>query len=248
MKNTETKASRMLPFARLCDAMRRFALSLVVVLALARDASAGMPSLELSDLAELRLQTISFFLVGLLISAKGIQWLWNGLRADFNRLPKLTYRKSVGLTVLWGLAFIIVLTMISGARELMTPGAWRKEGLTYQLSSDDSKTVTSTADRELRRRHAERLADGLAVYAQMHEGQFPESADDAGIPKYLWDVPVVEAARYQYVTGLTNGDLDRVIAYEPVPCDQPLFVITADGRVLEMQWDALRTKLAEASP
>ena len=28
----------------------------------------------------------------------------------------------------------IVLTMISGARELMTPGAWERNGVTYRLS------------------------------------------------------------------------------------------------------------------
>jgi hypothetical protein len=34
---------------------------------------------------------------------------------------------------LWGLLFLLILTMISGARELMTPGAWEKHGSTYEL-------------------------------------------------------------------------------------------------------------------
>ena len=37
--------------------------------------------------------------------------------------------------VLWGLLFMLVLTMISGARELLTPGAWEKKGATYQLKA-----------------------------------------------------------------------------------------------------------------
>src|SRR5262245_37003631 len=84
-------------------------------------AYAGMPSITLTDVARLRLQTLSFFLVGFLFCAWLIQRLWNWLRKDFTSLPRLSYGKAVGLVGLWGLVFILVLTMISGARELMTP-------------------------------------------------------------------------------------------------------------------------------
>jgi hypothetical protein len=96
-------------------------------------AFAGMPTLTLSDLAEMRVQTISFFLLVLLLSTWAVQGLWNGLRRDFTRLPHLTYRRSLAITALWGLLFVLILTMISGARELMTPGAWERSGATYQL-------------------------------------------------------------------------------------------------------------------
>src|SRR5437763_9410740 len=102
-----------------------------------RAALAGMPSISFSDVARLRLQTISFFLMGLLLSAAVIMAIWNGLRRDFAWLPRLSYAKACGLVVLWGLLFVIVLTMISGARELMTPGAWEKNGLTHKLRTDD---------------------------------------------------------------------------------------------------------------
>ena len=39
--------------------------------------------------------------------------------------------------------------MISGARELMTPGAWEKHGATYQLTKDEP----STAEREITERY-----------------------------------------------------------------------------------------------
>lgn len=87
----------------------------------------------LSKLAKLRLNAISFFLVGLLASGWAIQLIWNSLTKDFPKLPRISYLRSLGLVVLWGLLFVLVLTMISGARELMTPGAWRKKGLTYEL-------------------------------------------------------------------------------------------------------------------
>jgi hypothetical protein len=89
-------------------------------------ARAGMPSVNLADVARMRVQTISFFLAGLLLSSWVVQLLWNYLRRDFTALPRLTYGKALGVVVLWGLLFVLVLTMISGARELMTPGAWEK--------------------------------------------------------------------------------------------------------------------------
>jgi hypothetical protein len=115
-------------------------------------ARAGMPSalpqdfatvLRLSGSAEARLQAISFFLLGIGLSALAVMLLWNYLRRDFSRLPRLTYFKALAIVVAWGLVFVIVLTMISGARELMTPGAWRKQGLTYTI--DDAQPSSTAA-------------------------------------------------------------------------------------------------------
>ena|SRR5688572_3316522 len=93
---------------------------------------AGPPTLR--EVARLRLQSLSFFVMVLLFSALLIKLLWNGLRKDFTRLPHLSYFKSLGLVLLWGLLFVLVLAMISGARELLTPGAWKKDGATYRLN------------------------------------------------------------------------------------------------------------------
>jgi hypothetical protein len=127
---------------------RSILVTLILMLAWPQPASAGMPSVTpadvthavrtvtktgLNDIARQRLEVISFFLLGLLACAGVIRWLWNGLRKDFPILPRLSYARALGMLVLWGLLFVLVLTMISGARELMTPGAWEKKGLTYRL-------------------------------------------------------------------------------------------------------------------
>ena len=101
--------------------------------ALALPALAGMPSYTLTDVARMRLETISFFTVAFLVFAALVKLLWNCLAADFPKLPRMTYTKALAAVVLWGLLFMLVLTMISGARELLTPGAWEKKGATYQL-------------------------------------------------------------------------------------------------------------------
>jgi hypothetical protein len=94
---------------------------------------AGMPSFSLTDVAKLRLDAISFFLVVIFVSAWGVKLIWNALAKDFPKLPRMTYWRALGAIVLWGFVFVIILTMISGARELMTPGAWEKHGATYKL-------------------------------------------------------------------------------------------------------------------
>src|SRR5207245_6921730 len=126
---------------------------------------AGMPSVTLSDIARMRVQTISFFLMGFLLSAFGIQRLWNYLGKDFTILPRLTYRRALGLTALWGLVFVLVLTMISGARELMTPGAWAKQGLTYRLTNQRTTPSPQEQLDKLRYEKLELVRDSLWRYA-----------------------------------------------------------------------------------
>jgi hypothetical protein len=100
-------------------------------------ARAGMPyPPTLTDIARLRVEAISFFVFVLLACAGLVRLLWNMMRSSFPRLPRLSYCKALGLVALWGLLFIVVLAMISGARELMTPGAWEKQGATYRLTGE----------------------------------------------------------------------------------------------------------------
>jgi hypothetical protein len=126
----------------------RLVLACVMLLGISGDALAGMPSvlsedfstyLRLNSEPHQRFQAISFFLVGLLAAAGLVRVLWNVLARDFPRLPRLTYIKSLVLVLMWGCAFLVVLTMIAGARELMTPGAWKKDGVTFSVR-DSSAT------------------------------------------------------------------------------------------------------------
>lgn len=129
---------------------RTFGLLVVVTLLLGMTPAAllaGMPMPlpdDVTTVAVLRegpaqhVQVISFFLVGLLATSLVVKLLWNGLRLEFQKLPRISVGMSLLVTVAWGLLFCIVLVMISGARELMTPGAWEKNGATYQLNEEVS--------------------------------------------------------------------------------------------------------------
>jgi H+/Cl- antiporter ClcA len=107
----------------------------LVAILLPSVAWAGMPApMVLTDIARLRVEAISFFLAIFIACAAAVKLLWNRvLCASFPQLPRLNFWRALGLTALWGLLFLVVLTMISGGRELMTPGAWDRQGATYKL-------------------------------------------------------------------------------------------------------------------
>ena len=93
-----------------------------------------MPSPHLSDWAALRVETISFFTMLFLILAVAIRLLWNALARDFPALPVLTFKRALAAVLLLSMLLAVVLTMIAGARELLTPGTWQKQGQTHRLS------------------------------------------------------------------------------------------------------------------
>jgi hypothetical protein len=219
--------------------------ALTLVLASPVVASAGMPSftltdmqraISLSNLTRMRLEAISFFLAGLLLSAGIIQTLWNSLRKDLTRLPRLSYGKAFGVVILWGLLFVLVLTMISGARELMTPGAWEKKGLTYRLAQDSSEAVS----RQITARYEtmERLRLALLELAETHEGLYPEPGPSRTLPKWLEDVPTFPGQRYIYMGGRQYdsefGGGETVVIYEGDAFGADRLVLLNTGSILWM--------------
>jgi hypothetical protein len=186
---------------------------------------AGMPSLTLSDLAQMRVESISFFLVILLLATWGLKGLWNGLARDFPRLPRLTYRKSLSLVVLWGTAFVLVLSMISGARELMTPGAWERDGLTYRLADADTAADFESA----RWSSIARLKTML--WEQADQGVLP---DRSALSASDWRSIDVTAAPFQYRPGrhvVRPGGRAEVVAHEPEMFPSPRLAIFSDGTI-----------------
>ncbi len=204
---------------------------------------AGMPSVTLSDLARMRVQTISFFLLGLLACSWVVQRIWNSLSADFPRLPQLSYGKALGVVTLWGLLFVLILTMISGARELMTPGAWKKAGYTYKLAEEKPAATEGPYERE-RRQALERLRIALWTYARGHEGRFPPAGAREAIPDEAWRVPDPSGMRYLYVAGQAADVGHAILAYEPGLFGVERLALLTDGRVVLVSPEELRGTLA----
>ncbi len=228
---------------------RAWLTGLMAMLALpGKVARAGMPSISLTEIARLRFETISFFLMGFLVCSWFVRLIWNGLRSDFPRLPHLSYKRALMLVGMWGLVFLLVLTMISGARELMTPGAWKKQGLTYKLADATLPPSPSPESDHLRRLALDRLRAALWRYAEGHEGQFPPDRSAGEIPDDVWRIPDPSGLRYIYVPGLKVDSGPIPLAYEPGLFGPDRLVLTTDGAVKSMTLDEIRRVLAKGEP
>lgn len=203
---------------------------------------AGMPFVVLSDLAAARLEAISFFLLLFVLVTFGARRLWNGLAKEFPALPALSVRGAFGLVGLWSLALYVVLSMIAGGRELMTPGAWERKGATYKV------TQTSAAPDErllaARRLQLERLRRELWAWAAAHGGAFPPNDLAPEIPPEAWRVPDPSGIRYGYLPGLKPDAGSGLVAYEPPLFGRERLVLRADGEIALLPAEAFRAALA----
>ena len=106
-------------------------------------AQAGMAMPTFTDIAHARIEVLSFFLAGYIVLAVVYRLLWNSLARDFPKLPRLSYRGALGMLAVCGLFIYVVLTMISGARELLTPGAWARSGVLYKIREPAAATLNT---------------------------------------------------------------------------------------------------------
>jgi hypothetical protein len=211
----------------------RTILALLLVLAAAPTARAGMPApFVLTERAAARFDTLSFFLLVFVLSALAIRFLWNALARDISVLPRLSYLGALAFTFLWGLLFILVLTMISGARELLTPGAWEPNGATYKLKKDANPNADpSESNEEQRRRQVEQLRRLLWEYAAQHQGRFPADSAASGFPSLAWQTPDVTRIPYIYVSGLKADEGNRPLVYEPGIYGNQRLVLFTNGAI-----------------
>jgi hypothetical protein len=229
--------------------LRRVCCGLLIgdALFIPQSAFAGMPTVTvtLTDMAEVRLQNISFFLAAFFLSAILIRLLWNYLRKEWTFLPRLSYGRALGVTLVWGLIFVLVLTMISGARELMTPAAWEKDGRLYKIAKDNPRVEAPVSEEE-RRRKLDDLRFSLWDHAQLHSGSFPESRDTSEISADLWKTTHPSGMRYYYAGGLTRRGLVRPLAWEPELFGERRFVLFTNGAIRSMTSDEIDAALSEA--
>ncbi len=161
----------------------------------------------LRDIYRMRLEEISFFVVLLFACVFVVKFLWNHAFKDSARVPRLKFTQSLCLTTLFGLSTLLVLTMISGIREVLTPEAWRHQGTSYRLNAPTQEPV--------RRRSLEHLRSALLDYGRSHGGQFPPHDFGAEIHSKLWESPDPDGTRYLYTGGLTTNDTERLLVIEP---------------------------------
>jgi hypothetical protein len=195
---------------------------------------------DLTDVARLRLEDISFFGFLMLIATLGIRFLWNFLARDFTRLPRLSFFKALSLTALLGLFMLLVLVMISGARELLTPGAWYRQGSHYRPNDAGSA--------EQRQQSMEALRSALIQYAQNHNGHFPPHDYVAEVPARVWEAPDSTGTRYVYLGGPTLGQTNALLVCEPQHFGDERLVLFADGRIEKLKTSEIHGLMGVKAP
>ncbi len=150
-------------------------------------AFAGMTVVTLTDVAAARIDALSFFLVTYLVISWVVKLIWNQLAKSFESLPKLIYRQALGVVFVTGLLFYVVLTMISGARELLTPGAWEKQGTGYRLRDGEQETGM---DKFERRQAMMLLKQAIWEFAMKDEGKAPSGPFSGEVNARLWKIGV----------------------------------------------------------
>lgn len=191
-----------------------------------------MPSFQLTDLAKARLDVISFFLMVYLVLTLAFKVLWNGLAKDFSWMPPLTYWRSLGLMVVCGMFLYVVLTMISGARELMTPGAWQKQGLTYRIVEPEKQPKPWLDSARLQ--SLERLRKGLFEYAAKHDGNFPPHVEAEDFPRELWQGIDPDRTPYGYYPGRQAEMGEFIVAFEPFVYGSRRYVLLSNGEIVNL--------------
>lgn len=193
------------------------------------------------------LPALLFLALGWLVSAGGVQRLWNSLCTSVTVLPRIGYARALLLVLAWAALLVVVLGMISSARELLTPGAWKKQGWTYRLSNDSAQAEVppQAEDGQARRRRAlEELRIELLFYAAGHNGQFPD-AETTLVNHDSWRIPGWGNTRYIYVPGRNVNMTARLLAYEPELDDDERFVLLTNGIVRTMRTVEIERLLAE---
>ena len=190
----------------------------------------------------LRIQAISFFLAVFLLSGWLVKRLCSLARRDFPQLPVLSYGRSLGLMTLWSLALVVVLTMISGARELMTPGAWRKQGWTYGLAN--AEPAETNSGRAARERALENLRTATWQYAATHEGNLP-GAEEPSIDAALWQIPGWPGLQFLAVPDCRAESAGRLFVYEPDSEGDERLVLLTNGFIGTMRTEEIKLSLAE---
>lgn len=155
------------------------------------------------------------------------------------------------LAVATALLFVLVLTMISGARELMTPGAWEKKGLTYRLVP---RSPPPPVEAEITNRveAIRRLGDRLLAFARSHDGAFPTTGQAGKIDEPLWRVTSPPGGRLVYVGGrMADWEAGRwpsPLAYEPESVGADRLVLMTDGSIQWMPASEIERVLASGEP
>ena len=213
---------------------------------------AGMPSVVLTDDKRQMLLALSFFLAVLIVATLLVRWAGNVLLQWAGQPVRLRFSQAFAASLIWGLACVVVLVMISGARELMTPGAWQRQGFTSvlatastpELPEESSESQPASRSEQVHSRLQE-IRGLLLSYALRHEGRFPDSTDQPDLPPDAWDFPEGFVGTWILIPGRHFADVPLPLVISP-EMEGEQHVLFVNGQLLRLSPPEVADLLAAA--
>jgi hypothetical protein len=143
-----------------------------------------------------------------------------------------------------GAVFALVAGLAVGKREVFLPEKWIEQGFTHRLTEEQQREVAAELHDE-RQRRLEELRDSLRQFAATNDGAYPQSLDDARIPEGVRQPPHSGGLQYVFMPKLTLHDGVTVLAYEPEIFGRERLVLLADGQIVSMGQEHLRSDIGE---
>ena len=116
--------------------------------------------------------------------------------------------------------------MISGSRELLTPGTWKKEGVSYKLETGE---ITS----ESRLQNITNLKNALSEYSKNHNNQFPSNLV-THIPDEI-TCPTPSKGFYIYFPPTENSKPSDILAIEPLTYQGEVHAILNNSEITQLK-------------
>ncbi len=204
---------------------------------------AGMPTVRLTPEVRGHLSGISSSLfVVLIVASFLIFFCWNRFVRG-TELPKISWFKSIIVALLGGILFCLILVMIAGSRELLTPGAWKQNGVLYELADNQKDLADMSAydpvtlvpmndlpESLAAARYAAvvRLRNELVRFQHDHFGRLPENIVISDFDPAYWVIPVSGGLTFVY-----QPKDPRYIVVMPQLNDSPILCIDTDNCIVE---------------
>lgn len=190
---------------------------------------------KLTDLAQARLDALSFFSFGWLLCAAGFRLLWNAIAHERPGWRRLTYRRALAGSLAGSFLIIAVLSAVAGAWKFLWPRTWRESEATRQLTAavalEDSERLPPDPPSTMPGRIVRLAALRDPLWSAARDGLFPASRQESGIPDDQWQQARFPSVDYIYRPGLRLGGPPEPLVIEYHLSGDGQLALHTDGTV-----------------
>lgn len=200
------------------------------------------PRTVLDDLAERRLDALSFYGVGWLLAVAGARALWNSIGRGRPGHRPLGIRRALGWSIVGAMALAATGLLGAGAAGLIAPGGWRAIPLVDEVAAgfalepfEQTNAEGLEAEQQLERERRARLTElreRLWRDADRRDGVFPLRREEADVPAELWQQAGFPSVELIYCPGLRrDGPVEPLVIEYDLAGAGTRLVLSTDGAI-----------------